>query len=221
METCEFVSPNLSYSEQTFSLITKLAPLILRYSAISMVPPIAVAGSIGDEFNTRSGFRSIVDWIQDDVLLNYMPSSFIKIDAKVGSQSKWLNATKHDIGKGNIKLETARVIYMNYRDKFAQDLSEWSKLVDFIRSDEGTVQIASLVIKRGQDMLRSYLTGYSDDVREAVLVTYYKQGDSYLQRFLQKSASGVTDSVKYIRPGEGCRVLMQRERFRAALGINK
>lgn len=70
-------------------------------------------------------------------------------------------------------------------------------------------------------MLRSYLTGYSAEVREAALVTYYKQGDSYLQRFLQKPASNVTDSVKYIRPGEGCRVLVQRERFRVALGINK
>ena len=134
MGSCEFVSPNLSYSEETFGLVTQLAPLIRPYSSISSVPPIAVAGSIADEFNTRAGFKSAIDWFQDDVLLNYMPSSFIKLDVKIGSQSKLLNAIKHDIGKGNIKLETARVIFMNYRDKFSRDLSDWSELVDFIRA---------------------------------------------------------------------------------------
>jgi hypothetical protein len=62
-----------------------------------------------------------------------MPNSFIKVDVKLGFQNKLLNSTKHDLGKGNIKLETAREIYMNNRAKFAQDLSDWSALVDFIR----------------------------------------------------------------------------------------
>jgi hypothetical protein len=219
--TCDFVSPNLAYSEDTFKLVHSLAPLINKYSRQYLVPPIAVAGSIGDEFNTRSGFRAVVDWFQDDVLLNYMPASFIKLDAKAGFRNKLLNSTKHDIGKGNIKLETAREIFLRYREKFSTSLDDWSVLVDFIRSNEGTVQIAALVIKCGQEVLGSYLGDHPDDVREAVLVTYYKQGEPYVRRFLQQSPDGVASSVKYIKPGEGCRVLVQRERFKTALGLNQ
>jgi hypothetical protein len=183
------------------------------------VPPIAVAGSIADEFNTRTGFKSVVDWFQDDVLLNWMPTIFIQIDVKLGFHSKALNATKHDIGKGNIKLETAGQMFTRYRDKFRGDLADWSTLVDFIRTDAGTVQIAALVIKRAQELLGSYIAGFPADIREAVLVTYYKQGDAYVHRFLRGAMSQVADQVKNIRPGEGCRVLVQRERFKALLGI--
>jgi hypothetical protein len=220
--TCEFVSPNLAYSEETFALVRRIAPLVLRQSALNQVPPIAVAGSIADEFNTRqSMFRSVVDWFQDDVLLNYMPNAFIKLDVKMGINSKLLNSTKHDLGKGNIKLETAREIYMNNRGKFAQDLSDWSVLVDFIRSEEGTVQIASLVIRQGKDLLSAHLAGLPEDVLEAVLVTYYKQGPSYAQRFRTRQSGAVANAAKYIRPGEGCNVLVQRERFAAALGLRR
>jgi len=60
-----------------------------------------------------------------------------------------------------------------------------------------------------------------DDVAEAVLVTYYKHGDAYVNRFLQKSPSDAADAVKFIRPGEGCRVLVQRERFKKALVLTQ
>jgi hypothetical protein len=217
--SCEFVSPNLAYSEETFKLVRELAPTIKRYSYQNGVPPIAVAGSIADEFNTRSGFRTVVDWFQDDVLLNWMPSMFIRVDVKLGFNTKLLNATKHDIGVGNIKLETGMAIFQRYRGKFRGNLSDWSELVDYIRSKEGTVHIASLVIRRAQELLGPYITGYPDDLREAVLVTYYKQGDAYVHRFLNQPAAKAADTVKYIRPGEGCRVLVQRERFKALLGI--
>src|SRR5258708_10813403 len=219
--TCQFVSLQLKYTQETLQLISQIAPLLKRLSGLYGVPPIAVAGSIADEFNTRTGFRTVVDWFQDDVLLNYMPNSFIRIDAWAGFNTKLLNATKHDLGTGNIKLETARTIYLRYRDKFAKEPMDWSQLVDFIRSDEGTVQIAALVIKRGQELLGPYIAKYEDDVAEAVLVTYYKQGDAYVNRFLQKGPQGVADAVKFIQPGEGCRVLVQRERFKQALGLTQ
>ena len=57
---------------------------------------------------TRTGFRTVVDWFQDDVLLNYMPNSFIRVDAWAGFNTKLLNSTKHDIGKGNITLSSWR-----------------------------------------------------------------------------------------------------------------
>jgi hypothetical protein len=56
-------------------------------------------------------------------------------------------------------------------------------LVDYIRANEGTVHVASLVILRARQLFDRYLAVYSDKRKEAVYVTYYKQGPSYLRRY--------------------------------------
>jgi hypothetical protein len=57
---------------------------------------------------------------------------------------------------------------------------------------------------------------YSQKRQEAVLMTYYKQGDFYLNNYKQKLAA---NSQSKIAPGEGCRVCLQRDRFLKALGL--
>ena len=52
-------SDNYPYDDSTFSLISRLAPLIQKLGARFGVDPSAVAGSIADEYNTRRGARSI------------------------------------------------------------------------------------------------------------------------------------------------------------------
>lgn len=87
------------------------------------------------------------------MLLNWMPNSFIGLDATAGLHTKWLNVTRHDIGSGNIKLSTARRIYNRNRQSFARKTMDWSGLVDCLRTDEGTVHIVALVIKRAKALL--------------------------------------------------------------------
>ncbi|BAP54430.1 hypothetical protein THII_0133 [Thioploca ingrica] len=181
---------NFPYTAETFSMIKQIAPLILKYSTQFNVPPVAIAGAIADEYNTRTGFKAIIDWFQDEVLLNWMPNLFIEIDAYVGFKSKLLNATQHDIGIGNIKLETAKKTYEKYKHKLpTQKDLDYSALVDYIRTDQGTVYIAALVIKRAIEELNQYVNNYTEEHKEAIYITYYKQGPSYVSRFKNSLAS--------------------------------
>jgi len=216
MRNCPNPIDNFPYRAETFHLIKRLSFTINLYSRLYNVPPIAVAGAIADEYNTRFGFKGVFDWVQDEILINWMPNSFISLDAKIGINSKWLNATKHDIGVGNIKLETGMRIYKRYKTRFGKKINNWEELVDYIRTDKGTIHIAALVIKRAQFIFAPYVKNYPDELKEAIFVTYYKQGPSYLARFRSKPAH---ERRKGITPGEGCRVYFQRDEFKKALGI--
>jgi len=195
-------------------MIEILAPKIKEAARKYGVPPIPIAGSIADEYNTRTGMKSAIDWFQDSILIGMMPNSFIATDVRVGFQSKFLNATKHDLGSGNIKLETAKKIYEQYKSTFSQQQMDWSDLVEYILTDKGTVHIAALVIKKAQTKLASYVKGLPDEVKEAIYVTYYKQGPSYVARY---EATLAKNAGHQIKPGEGCRVLLQRDKFKSAL----
>jgi hypothetical protein len=132
-----------------------------------------------------------------------MPNSFINIDYNIGAKNKLFNATMHDLGKGNIKLLTAWETFQRHRNKFPSHVSDWSSMVDYIRSNEGTVHIATLVIKRAEKL------------KEAVYITYYKQGPSYISRFKESLAQ---NPGRNIQPGEGCRTFYQRSQILKALG---
>ena len=147
-----------------------------------------------------------------------MPNFFIEADAWIGFNSKFLNATKHDIGKGNIKLQTAKDIYDRYKHTFKHKSMDYAELVDYILTDRGTIHVATLVIKKAKQELDQYLNDYPDEVKEAIYVTYYKQGSSYVQRFRNARSN---DDHHRLKPGEGCRVLLQRDRFIVALKLNK
>ena len=181
--------------------------------------PVAVAGSIADEFNTQRGIKGAFDFFQDNIVLNGMPNSSIEFDVLVGGKHWWNNATKNDIGISNIKLETAKRVYDANRAAFANQKMNYEDLVSYLRSDAGTVHLAALVILQAQQALGEYLVGCTPKKREAILVTYYKQGgQKYLGSF-KKNLQG--DPAHRLQPGEGCRVCLQRERFLKTLGITR
>lgn len=218
MSQCFLPQDNFPFRADTFQLVSQLASRIKAYSSRYAVPPVAVAGAIADEYNTRVFPKSFIDWFQDDILLNWMPDAFITFDARLGFNSKLFNATKHDIGKGNIKLATAKRLYDAHRQEFINQSMSYEDLVDYIRSDEGTVHLAALVIRKAQRVLRPYVGSYDAAIREAVYVTWYKQGPSYLSRFQNRSASA---NQHDLLPGEGCRTWHQRSKFLQALGISE
>jgi len=213
---CPEPKENFPYSAETFAMVKSIKDLVVTYAKHYDVPPVAVAGAIADEYNTRTGLKGVVDWFQDDVLLNFLPNFAIELDVFIGSDSKLLNSTKHDIGKGNIKLETAKQLYDMFPGAFAKKNWDYTDLVDYLRTDEGTVHLSSLVILRARQLLDPYLTVYSDKRREAVYITYYKQGPGYIKRYQDALAA---DPNRLISPGEGCRVCRQRDKMLEALGL--
>lgn len=211
---CDCATPkeNFPYSENTFNKIKEISKLIKFYSQKYSVPPIAIAGSIADEYNiiNESNSAMFINWLQDDVVINFMPNFAIEFDVYIGGNSKLNNATKHDLGIGNIKLETAKNLYNRYQQEFNAKNWNYKDIVDYIQSNEGTVHLAALVIKRAQELLNQYMLAYCDCKKEAVLVTYYKQGDKYISKFLQNKKRNPNHRIA---PGEGCRVSLQREKI--------
>lgn len=246
--------PNYPYDVQTFNFIGTLKDRILAYSRWHGVPPIAVAGSIADEYNILRGNVRRWNWLQDAVFKR-TPSFFIELEHRLGLPWK-LDAPRNDIGPGNLNMATARDIYKEYGLRYPdfvemgpaldawqrqhsgrppsllqkygafqvyrggsplpKELSDWADVVDFILSPQGTVVIATLVIRKGQQELAPWLGGRPPEIREALLVTYYKQGPSFVARYVARLAK---DRNSVIVPGEGCRVYHQREAFKRALQL--
>jgi len=213
---CEPPEENFPYDASTFQLISQLAIPIRMYSQQFNVPPVAVAGSIADEYNTRRGIRVPLDWIQDNIWVNFATSAEFERDAKWGSSQKLFNLTKHDIGLANVKVETAHEVYDEYRHTFPRYTMEYEDIVDYVRSDSGTIHVATLVIKKAARELKPYSQGMSEEKVEGLYVSYYKEGPKYIYRFRNALAH---DPSHRIEPGDGCRVVLQRENLQRALGL--
>jgi hypothetical protein len=210
---------NYPYDSETFALIRRLAWQIKHHARNQKVPAIAVAGSIADEYNVQRGARRWVDWLQDHAIISNLPSSWIGLDYQLGFHSKFLNVMRNDLGPANINVFTGAQMFALYRDQFPKSVRTWSELVDYIISEEGAVVVASLVIRKGMKDLAQWLSGRPPEIQEALLVTYFKQGVSYVDRFksrLQRQAPGGNAELK---PGEGCRVFQQRAALQGALGL--
>ena len=195
------------------------------------MPPVAVAGAIADEYNTSrdlrpwwTGFRTwagclmsltgrsrCIEWIEIPEKL-----AWLGLPKKLEELLSKMDPREHDIGAGNIKLKTA----MELQEEYPGILEEknYAEMVDHIVKVEGTVQLATLTIRKARDELDTHVQDYTAAGREAVYVTYYKQGEDYVDRFKKSLA---TDPNHRITPGEGCRVYLQRDHFLQALGISE
>jgi hypothetical protein len=214
---CDVPKENFPYSDSTFSMVARLAQLFVRHARANNVPPIAVAGSVADEYNTRAGLKGFFDWVQDEVLLNWLPSWSIDLDHRIGSGSRMLNATKHDVGIGNVNVGTARQMFAANRNKFPPSVRSWAQLVDYLRTDEGTIHIAALVIAKAKQELAGEVASYPPGVQEAVYISYYKEGPRFIARYKARLQADANSGG--IRPGDGCRVYLQRQRFAQILGV--
>lgn len=90
---CDPPGENFPYDADTFHLIQQLSIPIRKYSQRFNVSPIAVAGSIADEYNTRRGIRVPIDWIQDNFWVNLATNEEFNRDAQWGYSGKLFNLT--------------------------------------------------------------------------------------------------------------------------------
>lgn len=195
------------------------------------VHPIAVAGAIADEYSTYDSFDEVQDTIlaglPDFVFIDYMHlSQSIKInppvkwvlevikmyDAELGKKVSYIfdkltDLTAHDFGKGNIKLETAMNLQLEYPEHFPGHMN-CSEMAKYLTTDEGTVRVATIFMmdaKAKADFLKPF--SEKDKDRVAFLITIYKQGiDNFKQRIKEKSP----DKIK---PGEGGTIIKKWEKF--------
>ncbi len=211
-------SSAVNYDAATLRFISSIAPLVNAVAARRGVPAHAVAGAIADEYDTQRGARGVLDSLQNAVI-NAIPEWAIDVDRFFDFHSKLLNTLENDIGPANIKVRTA--LELVQRNELTVPGSppsdiQVNQIVDYLLTEEGTVEASAAVIARAQTLFGPHTSDYGEGFSEAVLVEYFKQGDRYYERF---RAALVTDPRHRPCPGDdGCQFLHNHERIAAALG---
>lgn len=205
------------YAEETFQFITSIEPLVRSIAQGRGVPMLPVAGAIADEYNTRRGIRTVVDALQDAVL-DALPEFSIDVDRFLDIHSKLLNALENDVGPANINVRTALELVQSGELSVAGSPAtdaQVSRIIDSLLTERGTVEAAAAVIARAHRLFGPYLAEHGEELVDAVLVEYFKQGDGYYRRFI---SAVVANPSHRVCPGDGgCRVWYNRDRLLQAL----
>jgi hypothetical protein len=206
-----------NYDLETMRYITSIEPLITSIAGRRGVPASAVAGAIADEYNGRRGMRAQLDNIQD-ALIDSLSEFAIDVDRFFDIRSKLLNTLENDIGPANIKVRTALQLVqsgeLTVPGSPPSDI-QVNRIIDYLLTDRGTVDATAAVIARALRLFGPYLSEHGEELREAVLVEYFKQGESYFNRFLEAHK---LDPNHKVCPGEGgCRYWFNRDRILTAL----
>ncbi len=236
--TCPYPdNENYPYQPPVFEYLKKIASFIIKYSNQFNVPPISVAGGIADEYNTRfmpkyTRIKQSMDRYQDEYAPTRDRSSDDDNNAKIEKEYQSLkksdpdntHRTKFDrfydfnaagdYGKGNISLRTA----IDLHDKYPNDSPRMTRmnLLRYVVSDEGTAHYSALNIREGQYLMGEALKPLPPRKREAVLVSYYKEGKKFYLRYLKQKQAHPTNKIL---AGDGCRVCFQRKEIADAIGI--
>ncbi|WFS63053.1 hypothetical protein LF599_02530 [Pseudodesulfovibrio thermohalotolerans] len=150
-----------------------------------------------------------------------------------------LRPAAHDIGPGNMNVTTLHGMFVDRiengddNDKLKQELSgvidpkasredQWKKYVEYATTPEGTATLSAAHMEDAAKKLEPHMEGLSQEEKDAVLVTYYKQGPSYLDKYkkntAKKAGADSAESNRPIKPGEGVGLLYQINKIRSALG---
>lgn len=207
----------MAYAATTFAYITRIRHLITTVAARRGVPELSVAGAIADEFDTRRGPRAVVDAAQD-AIVGSLTEEEIATDRRFNINSKFLNAMRNDVGPANVNVQTA---FDLVRDGWLsvpgspRTAPRVTTIIASLQTDAGTVEAAGAVMAKGWSLLGTFLGAHPQDLREAVLVEYFKQGDSYATRALTALA---VNPAHLVCPGDGgCRARHNRAALLAAL----
>ncbi|EDV0905224.1 hypothetical protein QF91_004478 [Salmonella enterica subsp. salamae] len=241
--TCGKPIENYLFQQPVFYWLREISALIIKYPDRLSVPPVAVAGALADEYNTRfmpdySYAKKQLDYLQDEVIPkgkyteypeqqnNEMSSRDLERQYETMKKNdpdnikrttfyRLSNTVAGDYGKGNISLRTA---YDMYDEKF-DNFQEMSRLdiLRYLITDEGTVHFAALSIKKALNVMSEYIQDLPPRKHEAVLVTYFKQGDNYRIKFINRSLKNNPNAK--IRSGEGCGTCFQRQKIAEAIGV--
>lgn len=171
-------------SEQTLNLLLNHNKHLDFYSNKYDIPIDALAASIGSEINRRIYTNKLIDIVQDYIFSTMLVSnSFLELSLKSGIDNRYLNFTKQDIGLGSIKVETAWDIYNLYSTEFDQ-INSLKDMVNYLLTVEGNIKVASLIIMHAKNKFKDHYQSLDNIDKSAVLFSYYKQGESYYNRYV-------------------------------------
>ena len=197
--------------EESIQYIASIAPTIIAVSQKRKVSPVAVAGAIAEEFDTRHGLHGIVDWIQDNVLPLY-PEWTIDFQRIPDFHYKLQNLLEHDMGNANIHVRTALELVESGRlevEGSPPTDAQVNLIIDYIIDERGMVEASAAVIEQGQSLFGPYIRDYDVGFQDAVLVDFFNIG---YKKYYQENFLSNLDKNPQHRPcpdpnGDGCQVL--------------
>lgn len=194
-------------SKKTLAVLEKNKSTIKHYSDIYDTPAEAVAAAIGSEINRRIYLNKLSDFLQDRFFESHLLCSdrFLDKSYNMSINNRYINFTKQDIGLGNIKFESA----WKMREKYPEELKNIKskrQMVDYLLNESGNIHMATLIIREAKLLFKEHYTELDRIDKWAVLVSYYRQGNSYYDRYKQ---SGMFKRPPI--PGEGKGVVLMLE----------
>ena len=169
------------YNTSVLRYVASLAPNIKRVSEILNVPPVSIAGSIAEEFDSIQranivksiGNRFLdvnteMSFSHQMILDDYREVSSDEFDKKIlrkpGVFDKASHVTLRDLGPGNIKLKTAIDLLGEYiennRKSDPLDLKKYVNRLDLLAKDlikengDATVKFAGLMARQAKRFFR-------------------------------------------------------------------
>jgi len=171
-------------SEATIEELQKHKETFTHYANKYEIPEYVIIASIGSEINRRIFINRFTDYFQDSFFNSKLCSQrFLNILVTV---KKEFNVMQHDIGLGNISYNTAWTLFQKHREEFPL-IKTKKDMSNYLLTNEGNIHVASLVIKEGKSLFDMYYEKMDTLSRNAVLFSYYKQGDKYYTRYVQNS----------------------------------
>jgi hypothetical protein len=202
------------FSSDTVDRIAAMSPYINYYSAKYGVSPLAVGGSIAEEYDSRgnpfifghgTGAKGyFYDQVQDRMIPNLPDSGsghvFEGLFPAYTGSPRWLTS---DVGAGNVRLGTALRLWQAAQQEFPTWVDNKRKLAAYVISDQGNAQVAAMYTAKGQQFVRSLLpqtqSVLPDDYYTALQVDYFREGPETLldrvmnNRWIPHFGNDITD----------------------------
>ena len=220
------------YSQEAYHAVKKVASDIEKAAEKFGVHREAIAGAIWDEYSTYT--NRLVKRLGDEAQhrwASWMMSLDSVREERMNGNTAPLSASRQDIGPGNVNVRTGLALFEKYvvQDKQDNPIKEYlHQFVDPAAPDaekweaykkhmmltfQGTAYLAAAEMAGGRKELEPYMEGLCDEEKAAVLMTWYKQGPKYLERYLENVRAGKTSGP--IQPGEGVGIIKERRKIAA------
>lgn len=207
------------YSKDTVNQIRLMAPDIKKFAEQYDVPPLAVAGSIAEEFDARKkywGLKGAADSIQDSIAAHptlERPAKWLADKAGVG----W------DLGPSNSRPGTAKNLIDSAPEEFPTvNRSDSTSIEAFSASNAGNAQLAAKYITWAKrDLEFIFLNSQrhvSDDYRTALYVDYFREGpETLLQKISAKALECPIPPQQMPMAYYGARAITNKQQLLGAL----
>ncbi|MDB6137610.1 MAG: hypothetical protein JWO94_682 [Verrucomicrobiaceae bacterium] len=174
------------YSPATVEKLQEMLPHIMKSAGVWGVDPREMLMAIGEEYDTRSGFKQVEDEAQD-----WMARHGMHLGISNG-KGGYLGA---DIGPANFAVHNATELLQHYdkeRDPRLilrgnspeipdDNVSQW------LASDEGTAYATAMHLRRFHDRFDPLNDRpLTDEQRQQMAVMFFRQGNNFLDRYAKR-----------------------------------